>query len=315
MASKAGVYYSESFLLHDTGFGHPERPDRLRAIIKAIDESNLKEHLIFPEFSPAIIEQVQLAHTPEYVAIVKESIEDGFYQLPTGDTIISKDSWQAALFAVGAIISACDSVMKKELSSAFCLVRPPGHHANADRGMGFCIFNNIAIAARHLQKAHNIKKVLIVDFDVHHGNGTQDIFYEDDTVFYFSVHEKGIYPGTCHSTEIGQNKGQGFTLNVELLSGSTDEKALVAFREKLIPAMQTFQPEFILVSAGFDAHQDDPLGHLNYTAAGYGTLAQELKNLANLHAKGRIVFTLEGGYHLKGLSESVLKILEAITKK
>lgn len=314
MTSKVGLYYSEKFLLHDTGFGHPERPDRLRAIIKAIDESSLKAQLNFPKFLPATIEQVQLAHTPEYISIVKEAIEDGYHQLPTGDTAISKDSWQAALLAVGALISACDNLMKKELSSAFCLVRPPGHHANADRGMGFCLFNNIAIAARYLQKFHGIKKVLIVDFDVHHGNGTQDIFYEDDSVFYFSVHEKDIYPGTGHAIETGHNKGKGFTLNVELPSGSIDSKALAAMREKLVPAMQTFQPEFILVSAGFDAHQDDPLGHLKYTANGYGAFAKELINLADQYANGHIVFTLEGGYSLKGLSESVLKILEILIK-
>ena len=315
MPSKIAVYYSDKFLLHDTGFGHPERPDRLHSIIKAIDESNIKAQLNFPNFAPATIAQLQFAHTSEYINIAKEAIDEGYHQLPTGDTVISKGSWEAALLAAGAVISACDSVIANQFKSAFCLVRPPGHHATAERGMGFCIFNNIAIAARHLQKSHGIKKVLIVDFDVHHGNGTQDIFYADNTVFYFSIHEKDIYPGSGHEAETGINKGQGYTQNVELKSGDGDYKAISAIREKLIPAMQIFQPEFILVSAGFDAHQDDPLGHLKYTASGYGALAKELSNLASQYANGHIVFTLEGGYHLNGLSESVVKILEILTEK
>jgi acetoin utilization deacetylase AcuC-like enzyme len=216
------------------------------------------------------------------------------------------------MLAAGAATGACDEVMAGRASSAFALVRPPGHHASREKGMGFCVFNNVAIAARHLQKKHGLGRVLIADFDVHHGNGTQDVFYEDEGVFYFSVHQKGLYPGTGRADETGKGKGQGFTLNVELPAGSGDAEALAAFREKLKPAMEKFKPEFVLVSAGFDAHQDDPLGRLKYTAEGYAALARELVGIADAHAGGHIAFVLEGGYGLEGLSKSVAAIIETL---
>lgn len=307
-----GVYYSEEFLKHDTGFNHPEKPERLQAIIDVIQNSPRFSDFIFPDFLPALKEDLLLVHTSEYVEIVENAVRDGYQQLPTGDTVISKHSWAVALLAVGALKNACEKIMVQEISSAFCLVRPPGHHASANRGMGFCIFNNIAICARYLQKKFLLKKILIVDFDVHHGNGTQDIFYEDNSVFYFSVHGKNMYPGTGLPTEIGCNAGKGYTLNVELNSGSGDAHVLSALQNNLLPAMKMFQPEFILVSAGFDGHKDDPLGNLSYSAEGYGQLAHELALLAKQYAKGRLLFTLEGGYHLDALATSVEKILEKI---
>lgn len=307
-----GIYYSEEFLKHDTGFNHPERPERLQAIIEVIRNSNRFSNFVFPIFLPASKEDLLLVHSLEYIEIVESAVRDGYQQLPTGDTAISKHSWGVALLAVGALKSACEKIMHQEFSVAFCLVRPPGHHASSNRGMGFCIFNNVAICARYLQKKFLLKKILIVDFDVHHGNGTQDIFYEDDTVFYFSVHGKNMYPGTGLPSEIGANDGKGYTLNIELYSGQGDTQALSAIRNHLLPAMKMFQPEFILVSAGFDGHKDDPLGNLSYTAEGYGYLAQELVLLAKQYSKGRLLFTLEGGYNLNAIATSVEKILENI---
>jgi acetoin utilization deacetylase AcuC-like enzyme len=305
-----GIYYSEIFLKHDTGYGHPERPERLQALVDAIQKNNRISEIAFPEFLPASKEDLLLVHTEGYIEIVENAIRDGHHQLPTGDTRISKKSWEVALLAVGAVKNACEKVMAKEYTFALCLVRPPGHHANANKGMGFCIFNNIAIGARYLQKRFLLKKILIVDFDVHHGNGTQDIFYEDNSVFYFSVHAQDIYPGTGKATEIGANAGKGFTLNVELNSGAGDEQVLNALKNYLLPVMKNFHPEFILVSAGFDAHKDDPLGNLNYTAEGYGKLAKELIAFSNQYANGHILFVLEGGYNLNALATSVEKILE-----
>jgi acetoin utilization deacetylase AcuC-like enzyme len=251
-------------------------------------------------------------HAPAYLDEARNAIQDGRRQLPSGDTAISRDSWEVAMLAAGAVSSAALSVASGDYSSAFCLVRPPGHHATSNRGMGFCILNNAAIAARHLQATGAATRVLIADFDVHHGNGTQEIFYEDDTVFYFSMHEKGIYPGTGKESERGRGRGDGFTRNVELEKGAGDAEALEAIERHLVGAMESFKPSFVIVSAGFDAHQDDPLGHLAYTTAGYVALARRLSKLADRHAGGRILFTLEGGYDLPALSDSVCGILESL---
>lgn len=319
-ARKVAVLYHPAFLQHDTGPNHPEKPDRLRTLIARLrGNAKLSAGLVWPEFKPASLEALQAVHSPDYIQRVENEIKalapGKTASLSTGDTVLSAPSWTAALLAAGAGIAGCDEVMAGRASSAFALVRPPGHHATPDRGMGFCIFNNVAVAARHLQKRHGLRRVLIVDIDVHHGNGTQDIFYEDDSVFFFCIHQHPLYPGSGRPTETGRGRGLGFTLNVDLPAGAGDAAARAAFRDQLRPAMESFKPEFVLVSAGFDGHADDPLGGLQYTGDGYAAMAEEIVGLANQYASGRVVFLLEGGYALEALASSTERILEVLQRK
>jgi acetoin utilization deacetylase AcuC-like enzyme len=316
---KVAVLYSDKFLLHDTGPNHPESPERLSEVVNDIKINKLLSPFIYwPSIKKANIEDIGLVHTKDYIDLVTHEISlikgNITSYLSTGDTAISKDSNDVAKLAVGAGILGADEVMKGKASSAFALVRPPGHHATASRGMGFCIYNNIAIAARHLQHKYGLTRLLIVDFDVHHGNGTQDIFYDDDSVFYFSVHQHPFYPQSGRPSETGSAKGKGFTLNVDLPRGSGDVDLLDALKNQLYPAMEKFRPEFILVSAGFDAHEGDLLGQLNYTSKGYEQVAVILKDIAKKHASGRSLYMLEGGYIAKNISKSVNEILEVLIK-
>lgn len=316
-ASKVAIFYSDKFLLHDTGQQHPENPARLAAVVDYLKtDQALSAHITWPTFKPATHEMLKLVHTDDYISLVEhetKALKNRTANLSTGDTVISHHTLEAATLAVGASVAGVDAVMSGNVLAAFALVRPPGHHASQSRGMGFCVYNNVAIAARYLQKNYGLKRILIVDFDVHHGNGTQDIFYDDETVFYFSVHQHPFYPGTGRPDETGKGEGKGYTLNIDLPAGAGDEAFIAALQNKLKPAMQKFKPEFVLVSAGFDAHEGDLLGGLSYTDIGYREAAKILRDIAKLYATNRTVYVLEGGYNPKNITNSVAEILGVLT--
>ncbi|MHC4402917.1 MAG: histone deacetylase family protein [Planctomycetota bacterium] len=303
--SKTGFLCDDVYLRHRTGPGHPERPERLTAIVKRLDESGLLSKLVRLEPAEASVERITAVHTARYVERVKQSCAAGGGFLDSPDTPISERSYEAALAAAGGLLAAVDAVTAGEIRNAFCAVRPPGHHALADEAMGFCLFNNVAVAARYLQKRHKLAKILIIDWDVHHGNGTQAAFYDDPTVLYFSVHQYPFYPGTGREAERGVGPGHGFTINVPLPAGSGDEVYRKVFHETLDPAARRFDPDFVLVSAGFDAHEDDLLGGMRVTAEGFAELSRVVKRIADDCCDGRLVSVLEGGYGLEGLAASV----------
>lgn len=313
---KIAVLYDDQFLLHNTGLNHPENPSRITHAIDFLKkEYQFKSHLIWPSFDYAPIDLISLVHSKKYINLVKlesERLNKSVATLSTGDTVISDKSYQVARKSVGAMIEGIDQIMQGKVSSAFAFTRPPGHHASRDKGMGFCVFNNVAIAAKYLQNKYGIKRILIVDFDVHHGNGTQDIFYSDNSVFYFSIHQHPFYPGTGRQTERGIGNGYGFTLNIDLPKGAGDREFIEGLTNQLIPAMDKFKPEFILVSAGFDAHENDLLGQLKYSNDGYKKAADILLSLAKKYSMNRMMFVLEGGYeptNIKDASESILNAM------
>ena len=302
---KTGLVYHPDYLKHKTGFSHPESPERLSACLKALKDSQYYEKLHKIDPTPATIDQIAYVHDRDYIQFVKTSCERGM--MLDYDTTVSKDSFDVALLAVGGALRAADAVMDGELDNAFCLIRPPGHHARPKQGMGFCLFNNIAITARYLQKERDVQRILIIDWDLHHGNGTQEIFYGYDSVFYFSIHQYPYYPGTGALDEAGMDDGVGFTLNIPMEPLSSTEDYLNAFEDVLKPEAFEFEPDFVLISAGFDAHEDDPLGRIKLTTEGFGRLTEIVCEIADETCDGRIVSLLEGGYNLKAFSASVVK--------
>ena len=309
---KTALLADATCLEHDTGHGHPESLRRFDAVVRALEAAGLREKMLPLEPRAVTREDLLLAHTPKYVALAEEEIRGGAVQLSTGDTMVSRHSWEAAMAAVGSGLAAVDAVMAGKAARAFCVVRPPGHHAREDQGMGFCVFNNIALAARHAQRRHGIARVLVVDWDVHHGNGTQDIFYEDGSVFFFSTHQSPWYPGTGHADETGAGAGQGTTLNCPLPAFSGRKEIFACFEGKLLPAMETFRPEFVLISAGFDSRRADPLGQFLLTDTDFADLTRMVLKIAEQHAKGRMVSLLEGGYNLRGLASAATAHVTAL---
>jgi len=253
---------------------------------------------------PATDAEVLACHTRDYLATVRRDVASGAESLSTGDTDVCRDSLEAALLAAGGVLSAVDAVVGSKVKNAFCVVRPPGHHATPDRGMGFCIFNNVAIAARYAQNKHKIARVLIADWDVHHGNGTQEIFYEDGSVFFFSTHQWPWYPGTGSAAETGRGGGKGTKLNCPFPAGSGGKEIVGAFRDKLVPAANKFKPELVLISAGFDSREGDPLGGFKLTDDDFAEMTRIVAGIAREHAGGRLVSVLEGGYSLDGLARA-----------
>jgi acetoin utilization deacetylase AcuC-like enzyme len=286
---------------HDTGAGHPEQIARWDAAVRGLGELKLTA----AEPRAATFEELALCHAPAYIRTAKRDVKAGLTSLSTGDTDISRGSFEAAVHAAGVCLNAVDLVMEGEAGNAFCIVRPPGHHARPAQGMGFCLFNNIAIAARYAQQKFGVERVAIADWDVHHGNGTQDIFYTDRSVFFFSTHQSPWYPGTGDLEEIGEGAGKGTTLNCPYPAGSGREQILGAFRGKLAPLMDEFRPDLVLISAGFDSRLGDPLGHFRLSDADFSELTGVMMEVADKHAHGRVISVLEGGYNLDGLTRAV----------
>jgi acetoin utilization deacetylase AcuC-like enzyme len=300
--------------LHDTGWGHPECPSRYDAAFRGLCAHGLIDLLEKIPCREALDRELELCHTPEYIDRVRAEVAAGANTLSTGDTEISTGSLPAALYAVGGTLNATDAIFAGRVKNAFCLIRPPGHHATADRGMGFCLFNNAALAARHAQVEHGAQRVAIVDWDVHHGNGTQDIFYDDASVFYFSVHQAPLYPGTGARDETGIGAGRGTTLNVPLPAGAGRAEIFAAFDTELGPALDRFRPDFLIVSAGFDSRIDDPLGAFTLTDDDFAWLTDWVVRVARAHCGGRLLSVLEGGYNLSGLASAVAAHVRRLTE-
>ena len=297
-----GYVYDPIFLEHDYP-GHPEGRQRLLSIWEHLEQSGLLPALTPIPARPVDDALLLTVHAPEYVEQVRQMAGQGGGHLDM-DTYIARRSYEAALMAAGGLVEATASVLDGVVQNAFALVRPPGHHALHGRGMGFCLFNNIAMAARYALDERGLERVLIVDFDVHHGNGTQDTFYDTDEVLFFSTHQYPFYPGSGHWNERGVGRGEGYTVNVPLPHGVGDAGFQTIFEEILRPLAIRYQPQIILVSAGFDAHWNDPLAALHLSLAGYSTLCHMLGELADELCDGRLLYTLEGGYHLNVLAHA-----------
>jgi len=311
-APKTTLVWDEVSLAHDTGDGHPECAARFSAVLKGLTDSGVLAKAAKAAARAATVDEIALCHDRAYIATAQADIAAGRGTLSTGDTQVSAKSYDAALKAAGAAMVAVDEVIAGKTSNAFCFARPPGHHATPKRGMGFCVFNNVAIAARYAQTKHKIGKVLIVDWDVHHGNGTQDIFYEDGSVFFLSTHQSPWYPGTGAADETGAGKGLGTTLNFPFPAGSGRKEIYGAFEGKLLPIMEKFKPELVLISAGFDSRIEDPLGKFTLSDDDFADLTRVMKKIAKDHAGGRVVSLLEGGYNLAGLKSASTAHVKAL---
>ncbi|RYD47320.1 MAG: histone deacetylase [Verrucomicrobiaceae bacterium] len=307
---KTGIHHDPCYERHDTGAGHPESAHRYRVLQTAL--SALRPEFVRIPGRKATLQEILLAHDQDYHDLVVRDVRSYADFLSTGDTMISRDSYDVALEATGALLEAADAVVAGKVNSAFCAVRPPGHHATASRGMGFCIFNHVAVAARYLQSRHRLGKIAIIDWDVHHGNGTEAIFLHDPSVLYVSLHQQHIYPHSGPASERGRGAGEGTTLNIPLTGGSDGTAALEEWTRLIDPAVNAFQPDFLLISAGFDARKDDPIGGLRWDDATFSEMTRRSVALADKWCGGRIVSVLEGGYNPAGLASAALAHVTAL---
>lgn len=307
-----GVVWDPVFLTHQTDDSHPEHPRRLAPLYERLADPALASRFITLPPLPATDDEILLAHSPTYLARVKATADYPLTAL-SSDTLACAQSFHVAILAVGGLLTAIRQVVSGRLGNALILARPPGHHAERTRAMGYCIFNNVAIGARMALTQLGIQRLLIVDWDLHHGNGTQHLFERDPSVFFFSSHQFPHYPGTGHITETGLGPGEGSSMNLPLGRGCGDAEFITLYRRLLIPAAEAFRPELILVSAGFDTHIDDPLGSMRMTPAGFAGLTRLVLDLAGRLCAGRVVFCLEGGYNAHALTDSVLAMLDELT--
>jgi len=308
---KVGYVFHPDYLMHtDSGY-HPENPQRLKVIDRAITESGLGDKLVLIEPHPATPEQIMLNHTESHYKAVKKTQTIAFGNLDL-DTFFCSDSYQAAMLAAGGAISAGELLMEGEINSAFCALRPPGHHAEPDHTKGFCLFNNIAILAYWLINEYKLNRIAILDWDVHHGNGTQKSFYDTDKVHFTSLHQYPFYPGSGSNTETGTGKGKGYTLNIPLSAGISDTVFLDAIRDDWYNAMYVYNPEIILVSTGYDAHIDDPLAFLDISDKAFTECTKIAKDVSERFCQGRIITILEGGYNLDVLKRNVINLINIL---
>lgn len=308
MSKKYGIIYHSEYLKHETG-AHPENKKRLIYIMEYLNQSEIKDAITYILPQKATEEEVSLIHPYEYIKKIESACASN-QQYLDADTVICSDSYNVALLAVGGVLKAIDEMMSGNIENGFALIRPPGHHAEPDRAMGFCIFNNIAIGTKYAQRKYGIERVLIIDFDVHHGNGTERTFYDDPTVLFFSIHQYPHYPGTGRREDKGIGKGEGYNINLPMNLYSGDKEYEQAFTDYLIEPVDKFKPELIMVSAGFDGHISDPLSQIYLSDEWYKNTAVLIHKLANSYAGGRVVSVLEGGYNLKHLPKLVEKYIE-----
>ena len=310
VGTPVGWVYDGRFLDHDPGPGHLERPERLEVVVQALQQAGLLDAMTALPFRAATAEQLERVHDPAYVDLVRMMCDDGFTFIGSRDTGINAHSYEVAALATGGVLAACDAVMAGRVRRAFCAVRPPGHHAEADQALGFCLFNHVAVAAEHLISRHGRTRVAIVDFDAHHGNGTQHTFEARREVFYVSLHERPgslEFPGTGDASETGSGAGQGTTLNVPLDRGSGETEYRAALQQHVLPALDAYRPQFVLLSAGFDALMWDRAAHLSLEPSDYRWITDALVGVADRHCGGSLVSVLEGGYDLANLGSAVVE--------
>ncbi len=310
---KATLYYDVIYVEHDTGMGHPERAERLHVAMGELKKSGLLDHLEVKAPRDALREEIELVHSPSYVDLVKRVAQSGGGHLDM-DTALSSSSYDAALRAAGALLESVDRILSGEIDSAFCLVRPPGHHALPSRGMGFCLFNNVAIAAKYAIVKKGLEKVMIIDWDAHHGNGTQDVFYDDPSVLYVSLHQYPHYPGTGWVDEIGSGLARGTTMNFPFPAGTGEDVYLAAFEKVIIPAGKKFGPDFIMISAGYDAHALDLLCSMRLIDSSYRKMTDMIVDMANECCGSKILVTLEGGYNLEAQARSIVQTIAGLVR-